>query len=201
MRSNSVSTESTSVQLASIIGKVLIGVVVGSTLLGSSNIYLIIFVLKSLLHDTSQHPCSGAKSSPLKEEGEAQEDVGNGVVQEGDGEGRCSQLPGDGSNNGSNNSGMEAKVKEGLGSIRHTEDVISTARLDVHGGDGGNDEEGGNNGELTSNHESRKVLSITPEEKLAGLAAEESSSTRIGRKLGNGEEGNLHTLQHTNDGA
>ena len=195
------STESTSVQLASIVSKVLIGVVVGSTLLGSSNVYLVIFVFKNLLHDTSQYPCSGAKSSPLKEEGKAQKNVGNGVVQEGDGEGRCRQLPGDGGNDGSNNSGVEAKVEEGLGTVSDSEDVLSLSGHDGHGGDGSNDEERGNHGELTSNHESRKVLSITLEEELTGLAAEERSSTLIGRKLGNSEEGNLHTLQHTNDGA
>ena len=55
---------------------------------------------------------------------------------------------------------------------------------------------------MTSNHETRKVLSIGLDlkEKVAGLLAEEQSSTRRGGKLGNGEESNLHALEHANDG-
>ena len=193
-------SESSSVQLSNIIGKVLIGVVVGSTLLGCSNVDLVVFVSEHLLGDASQYPGSSAESSPLKEEGEDQENVGQWVVQEGNGEGRCSQLPCDGGKDGGDDGSVEAKVEEGLGTILDSKDVLSRSRLDVHGGDRGNDEEGSDNGELTSNHESRKVLSITLEEKMAGLFAEERCSTLVGRKLGNGEEGNLHTLQHTNNG-
>ena len=133
MRSNLMAPESTSVHFSNIIVEVLIGVVVGGTLLGGSYVNLVVFVFKGLLHDTCQYPGSGTKSNPIKEEGKAQEYVGDGVVQEGDGEGRCSQLPGDGGKDGSDDGGVEAKVEEGLGTIRHSKDVaIWVTGLNVH---------------------------------------------------------------------
>ena len=188
--------------MSNILGGVhlLVAVVVGQTLLGGTNVDLVVLVLQSALHDTGQNPGSRAESSPLKEEGNNQEKVGDRVVQEGNGEGRSSQLPGDGSQDGGDDGSVESIVQEGLGSVGDSEDVVALTGGDVQSSNGSNQEETEHNSELTANHESGQVLSVTLEEKLACLASEEGSSTLVGRKLGNSEEGNLHTLKHTNNG-
>ena len=79
---------------------------------------------------------------------------------------------------------MESVVQERLGSVRDVEDVFAFTRGDIQSGNGSDQEEAEDNGKLTANHESRKVLSVALEEKVAGLLSEEGSSTLVGRKLG-----------------
>ena len=83
-----VSHESTSVQVSDVLrgGHLLVGMVVGQALLGGSDVYLVVLKLHGGLHDAGQDPGTGAQSNPFEEEGDDEEDVCDGVVQEGNGE-------------------------------------------------------------------------------------------------------------------
>ena len=186
-----ISAESGSSQVSHVISVGLVGVVVGLPLLGGSNVDLIVLVLEGGLEDTGEDPGSRAQSGELKEERNAEQDVGDGVVEEGDREGRGGKLPGDRGKDGRDDGSLESVVEEGLGRVGDAEDVLSGSGRDVHGRDGSDEEEGRDDGQLTADHESGEVLSVALEKKLAGLASEEGGTALAGRELGNGEEGNL----------
>mmetsp|Transcript_18701 Transcript_18701/g.44964 ORF Transcript_18701/g.44964 Transcript_18701/m.44964 type:complete len:318 (-) Transcript_18701:553-1506(-) len=173
--------------------------VVGHALLWGTNVHLIVLHPSDRLLDTGQHPGTRAESSPFEEEGNHEKNVREWEVQECNGVGRGSQLPRDGGKDGGDNSSLESPVKEGLGAIGNSKDVLARTGLDSEGGEGSNQEEGADDSELTSDHESRKVLAVALEEKFAGLASEERSSAFAGRELGDSEECNLHTLKHTDN--
>ena len=137
------SSESTSSKVSNVLGdiKFLVSVVVGHTLFRGTNVYLIVLDTSGLLHNVGQDPCTRAQTSPLEEEGNDQKDVCDGVVQEGNGEGRCGQLPRDGGQDGGDDGSVETVVKEGLCTIRDTEDVVALTWRDVQSSDGSYQEE------------------------------------------------------------
>jgi len=202
MTATQVARKSSSPKVTNIICRclLLVRMVVGNAFLWCSDVHLIVLILRDTLLDTCQHPGSSAESSPLEAEGNDKKNIRNGVVHESKGEGGGGILPGDGSKDGGDDSTLETIVHESLGTIRDAKDVLALTRSDVHARDGSYEEETGNDGELTSNHESRKIFTIALEEYITSLASEERSSTFIGGDLGNGKEGNLHSLQRTNDG-
>mmetsp|Transcript_7695 Transcript_7695/g.16740 ORF Transcript_7695/g.16740 Transcript_7695/m.16740 type:complete len:277 (-) Transcript_7695:871-1701(-) len=202
MGSGEVSRESSSGQMSDILTDVhlLVRVVVGHALLGRANVHLVVLEASGLLLDARQHPGAGAQPGELQEKGDDEEDVCEGHVQEGDGVRRCCELPADGGEDGGDDSSLKSPVEEGLGSVRNSKDVVASSRLNREGGEGSNKEEGADHSELTSDHESRKVLPVALEEEVTRLASKEGSSTLIGRKLGHSEESNLHPLEHADNG-
>ena len=54
-------------------------------------------------------------------------------------------MPCDGGKDGGDNSSVESVVKEGLGTVRDSEDVVTLTWCDVKTGDGSNQEEGEDN--------------------------------------------------------
>ena len=201
MRSNQVCGEPTTVKVTNIAGRVefLVGVGPGHAFFGGANIYLVILNTHELLVDPSDNPCSAADARSLQAQGEDEEDVGDGIINRGNGEGRGGILPCDGGKNGGDDGTVEAKVEELLGTIGDAEDVVALTRRDVEAGDGADSEETGNNGQLTANHESREVASISSEEDLGGLLAEPVGSALFHGELGHAEECDLHTLETADD--
>ena len=150
--------------------------------------------------NTGQDPGSSTETNELEKEGKNEKDVCDGVVEEGNGVGGGSQLPRNGGEDGSDDGSLESVVEEGLGSIRDSKNVVALSRNNGEGGEGSDEEEGGNDCQLTSNHESWEVLSVSGKEEFTCLLSKKGGSTlRLG-ELGDGKEGNLHTLQHTDDG-
>jgi len=156
--------------------------------------------MADFLLNGSKDPCSSAKTNELEDESDVEKDIADRIVDEEEGEGRGSILPRNGGKDGGHDSSLESIVEEGLGGVRNAENVVALTRNDGKGGEGSDQEEGSDNSQLTSNHKSRQVLSIAPEQKVAGLLAEKGSGTFGCRELGNSEEGNLHSLEISNDG-
>ena len=163
-----------------------------------ANVDLIILQLQDLLLDHGKEPCSRANTTELQEEAELQEDVDNGVGQEGNREGTCNQLPGNRSKDGSDDSSKETSVEEVLDPVLDTKDVLINTNLNIQSGDTGNDKEAECDTHLTANHESRQVLSFTLEEEVADTLGHGVVSTVFRLELGGPEESNLHTFQETN---
>ena len=67
------------------------------------------------------------------------------------------------------------------------------------GSDAGDDEEAHGYTHLTANHESRQVASITFEKNITSFLGPGGLGTFLFGHLGNGKEGNLHTLKHTDN--
>ena len=169
------------------------------TLLGGSDVDLVTLKVDGLLHDPGKDPGTLADTGGLEGKADDQEDVGEGVGKEGDGKGRSNKLPRDGSHDGGDDGTEEAGVEEVL------EGVADAPKVGLTLGDGksghtSDDEEAGNNGKLTANHEAGKVAALALEEEVAGLESELGLATVLLLDLGDGEEGNLHTLEHTDDG-
>ena len=201
MRSNQVCGEPTTVKVTNIAGRVefLVRVGPGHAFFGGANIYLVILNTHELLVDPSDNPGSAADARSLQAQGEDEEDVGDGIVNRGNGEGRGGILPRDGGNNGGDDGTVETKIEKLLGAIGDAEDVVALTRCDVEAGDGANSEETGHNGQLSANHESREVASISSEEDLGGLLAEPVGSALFHGELGHAEECDLHTLETADD--
>ena len=191
------SCEPASSKMTSIRCIFLIRMVLCNAFLGGSNIDFIILKLLSRLQDSSTNPGTCTETSGLQEQSKTEEDVGEGAVEEGNWEGGSGQLPSNGSDDGSDDSRVEASVEELLGTIGNAKNILARSDFDVESGDTSNDKEAGDHAELTSNHESREVLTIALEEEVAGLLAKEGGSTFFCRELGDGEEGDLHSFQHT----
>ena len=201
VRSAQVSHKTTSRKVTDILrgGQLLVRFAASQALFGGANVDLIVLELANLLQDLGDDPGAVANTSPLKTQGEDEKDVGDGTVQEEKREGRGGILPRDGGEDGGDDGALEAIVQESLGTIGNAEDIVALTRLDAEVGDGGDQEETGDHGELTSDHESREVASVAIEEEGAGLLAEEGVTTLGGGDLRDGEEGDLHALEHTND--
>ncbi len=202
MRSARESGESTSRQMADILGRghLLVWFAAGHALLGGADVYLVVLELADLLHDSGDDPGAVADSGPLEAQGEDEEDVGDGTVHEGVGKGRCSVLPGDGGKDGGDDGTVQTEVQELLGTIGNTEDVVALARRDVKAGDGGDEEETGDNGELTPDHESWEVTPVSVEEYVVSLLAKDTLRAFFPRELCRAEVGDLHCLERANDG-
>jgi hypothetical protein len=169
-----------------------------STLFRSSNVNFVELESKALALKDGEEPGGGADTSGLKEEGGLKEDENNRVAQETNWELSSNQLPGDGTKNSSGKGSHETQVEHLLDRIRDAEDVFFVTDVDVDGGDTGDDEEAKGDSHLTTAHESRKVLSTVLEKAFASSESHRGRSTFRLRKLGDAEEGNLHTLKKTN---
>ena len=177
----------------------LVGLVHGGTFFRGTNVNFVELESSNLLVDHSQEPGAGADTSGLQEQAPTKKHVYQRVGQELKREGSSNQLPGDGSKDGGDDSTQETHVEEFLDGVRDTEDVSVDTNLNVQGSDTGNDKEAKSDTHLTANHESRKVTSFSAEQKLAGLHGHGVGSAFALWKLRDGEEGNLHTLQHTDE--
>jgi hypothetical protein len=170
------------------------------TRLGSSNVYLISLETSELLVDSSNDPCSCADSSGFKEEAPAEQEISDGAGQEGNGESRCNQLPGNGSDNGSNECSKKTSVEKFLHTSIYSKDILGTIVCDRDRSYASNEEHTGYDTELTSHHESREVVTFSRVQQVTCPQGPYGISTFGSRDLGDGEESNLHTLEHTNDG-
>ena len=179
---------------------VMVLVLLGSTFLRRTNIFLIALEASDLLVDGSYDPGTGDDAGPFQEEAEPQKDVRQGVRKDGDGKGRRNELPGDGTEDGGNEGAHEAGIEEILDGIRYAKDVLAGTGLHVECGDTGNDEETQSDTELAADHEGGKVASLALEEEVAGLLGEVVIALLVLGHLGNGEEGNLHGLEESDDG-
>ena len=179
---------------------VMVLVLLGSTFLRRTNIFLIALEASDLLVDGSYDPGTGDDAGPFQEEAEPQKDVRQGVRKDGDGKGRRNELPGDGTEDGGNEGAHEAGIEEILDGIRYAKDVLAGTGLHVECSDTGNDEETQSDTELAADHEGGKVASLALEEEVAGLLGEVVVALLVLGHLGNGEEGNLHGLEESDDG-
>ena len=178
-------------------GVVLVAVLL--TLLGGTDVDLVTLKVDGLLHDPGKDPGALADTGGLEGKADDKEDVGEGVGKEGDGEGRSNKLPRDGSHDGGDDGTEEASVEEVLEGVADAPKVLLTLG-DGKSGHTSDNEEAGNDGKLTANHEAGKVAALALEEEVAGLESELGLATVLLLDLGDGEEGNLHTLEHTDDG-
>jgi len=175
-----------------------VGVSLGGTFLGSSNVNFIELESAGLALKKGKEPGGRADTGGLKEKGGLKEDVDDRVAQESNREASSNQLPGDGTKDGGGDGTHESKVEDvKLDPVRDTEDGRLGGNINIDGGDTGNDEEAKGDSHLTTAHESRKVLSVVLEKALASLEGKVGSSTLRLRKLGDGEESNLHTFKKT----
>jgi hypothetical protein len=171
-----------------------------STRLSGSNVYLISLESRNPLVNSCDNPCSCTDSGGLKEESKAEQDVGDGVVQECDGESRSNELPRDGSNDGGDECSKKTSVEKFLKSIIDSKDVLgSILVLKLYRGYTSDEKHTRYNTELTSNHESRKVVSFSRVEQVTCFLSPDGISTLGSWDLCNSEESNLHTLEHTNN--
>ena len=181
-----------------------LGIIGGSlftTFFGSSNVNLVTLESSNTLVDSGNDVGSITDSSGFQEQADAKEDVGEGVAEEGNGEGRSNQLPGNGGNNGGDKSSKESHVEELLGGGRDSpQGRVTGIGVNVKGSDTGNEKHARDDAKLTSNHESRKVESVSMEQKSAGLLGPHAVSTFFLADLGDGEESNLHTFQKSDTG-
>jgi len=172
----------------------------GCALLWGTDVHLIELEARDGLVDGSENPGSGADTGGFQGQTELEEDVHQWVGEEGDWEDGCDELPGDGSDDGGDEGSQKSSVEELLGGVRDIEDVLAFAHLDIESGDTGDDEEAHGDADLAADHESWKVASLSTEEKFASLAGNWVVSTFILWELGDREESDLHTLEHTDDG-
>ena len=168
-------------------------------LLGGSDVDLVALEVDGLLHDPGEDPGALADAGGLEGEADDEEDVGEGVGEEGDGEGRGDELPRDGCQDGGDDGAEDASVEEVLEGVGDAPEVL-LALGDGEGGDAGDDEEAGDDGKLTADHESGEVAALALEEEVAGLDGELGLAAFLLLDLGDGEEGDLHALEHTDDG-
>ena len=180
-----------------VFGVAVIGVSLSGTFFRCSNVDFIELESTDLALDKSKEPSGGTDSSGFKEEGKLKEDKDNRVAQESNWEASSNQLPCNRSKDGGGNGSHESKVEELLDSVGDTEDVFVFTDNNVDGGNTGNDEEAKGDSHLTTAHESRKILSAVLEETLASSEGHRGRSTFRLRKLGDGEESNLHTFEKT----
>jgi len=181
-----------------VLGGIVIGVSLGGTFLGSSNVDFVELESADLALDEGKEPGGSADSGPLKEESGLEEDIDDRVAQESNREASGNQLPGDGTKDGGGDGTHESQVeKTKLDPVRDIEDVRLVSDINVDGSDTGNDEKAKGDSHLATAHESRKVLSAVLEEAFAGLEGQGGRSALGLRKLGDGEEGNLHTFEKT----
>ena len=175
----------------------LIGVVLGSTLFGSANVDLVTLEASNLGVDPGKNPGSRTDTSSFQPQTKSEEDKDNWVGKEGNREGRSHKLPRDGSKDGSKNGSKKTSVEERLETIRDSKDVLAGTDFDVHRCYTSGNEPTQGHADLTTNHESRKVNTFSSEEKFASLHGELVLSLFFLGELGDGKEGNLHTLEQT----
>merc|ERR1719356_2432476 len=116
MRTTEVTPESTSCE-THVSREVLVSMVIGHSFLRCANIDLVILVLEDRLHNTCAHPGARAEADELEEEGNDQQDVSKGIVEEGDGEGGSRKLPRDRGKDGGDDGTLETIVQELLGTV------------------------------------------------------------------------------------
>mmetsp|Transcript_15562 Transcript_15562/g.35631 ORF Transcript_15562/g.35631 Transcript_15562/m.35631 type:complete len:538 (+) Transcript_15562:176-1789(+) len=192
------SSRDKSSDVASTIGTRLVSTSQSSTFFGSANVNFILLESSNGLVKSSKGPGTRADTSGFKEEANAKQSIGDGVAQEGKREGTSHQLPGNGGNNGGDQGSKKTSFKELLGTIANSKD-IGFIIFNINSGHTGNDKEARNNAQLTSNHESRKTTSTVSKEEVTGPSGPRVGITFGFSDLGHSKEGNLHTLQHTNN--
>jgi len=192
--SNKVPDKPTSGEVTNVVSERLVRVVPSQALFWGANIDLIVLEPQGLLNDVGNDPGSMAEACALEAQSEDEQDIGDGTVNTSNGEGTRGILPCDGRKDRGDDGTVEAKVEEGLGTVRNTKDVVTFTRRYVEASDGTDGEETAHDGQLTTNHETGEVASVTTEEDLTGLLSEIVRSALLGRELGHTEEGNLHGL-------
>mmetsp|Transcript_15560 Transcript_15560/g.35617 ORF Transcript_15560/g.35617 Transcript_15560/m.35617 type:complete len:563 (+) Transcript_15560:176-1864(+) len=192
------SSRDKSSDVASTIGTRLVSTSQSSTFFGSANVNFILLESSNGLVKSSKGPGTRADTSGFKEEANAKQSIGDGVAQEGKREGTSHQLPGNGGNNGGDQGSKKTSFEELLGTITNSKNIVFII-FNVNSGDTGNDKEARNNAQLTSNHESRKTTSTVSKEEVTGPSGPRVGITFGFSDLGHSKEGNLHTLQHTNN--
>ena len=119
----------------------IIGHLALTTFLGSSDVYFIALESGNGLVDPGKDVSTITDTGGLQEEADTEEDVCEGVGQEGDGECRSNQLPCNGGNNGGNECSQESQVEELLDTSGDAEDGFFTGiGVDVEGGYSGDEE-------------------------------------------------------------
>ena len=134
-----------------------VGLAAGRTFLWGADVDLIVLELADVLEDASNDPGAVADTSRLEAQSKDEKEVGEWAVQEDMGEGRGGILPRDGGNDRGDDGAVETEVQELLGTVRDAKDVVALTRRDVQSRNRSDQEETGDDGELTSDHESRKV--------------------------------------------
>ena len=175
----------------------IISMSLGGTLFRTSNVDLIELESAGLALENSKEPGGRADTGCLEEEGGLEEDVDDRVGKESNREASGNQLPGNGSKDGGGDGSHETQVEHLLDGVRDTEDVVLVTDINVDGGDTGDDEEAKGDSHLATAHESRKILSAVLEKAFASAEGHGGGSTFGLRKLGDGEESNLHTFKKT----
>mmetsp|Transcript_12142 Transcript_12142/g.25064 ORF Transcript_12142/g.25064 Transcript_12142/m.25064 type:complete len:214 (+) Transcript_12142:329-970(+) len=171
---------------------------IGGTLFGGSNVNLVALELGNSAVETSNDPRTLAETGPFETKAASEKNEGDGGGQEGHGEGRCHKLPCDGGNNGGDESTEQSGLEEFLGQICNSENVI-VSLVEFDGGDTGNDEEAQSDAHLSTNHETGQVAAIAFEKKVTGFLGPGGLGALFLGHSGNGKEGNLHTLEHTDN--
>ena len=115
-----------------------------ATFLGGTNVNLVALESSNLFVDPGNDVGTVTDTNTLEEQTDAEQDVGEGVGQHGNGEGRSNKLPCDGGNDGGDKSTEESQVEEFLDSSRDSKDgfpvkVIGVG-INVKGSDPGNEE-------------------------------------------------------------
>ena len=179
---------------------VLVTLLLGGAFLRSTNVLLVALNAAELPVDLGHDPGAGDDAGGLEGEAEDEKGIGEGDGQESDGEGRSNELPGDGSQDRSDEGAEETGVEKLLNAIGDAEDVLVDANANVESGDAGNDEEAEGDTELTTDHEAGQVAALALEEEVTGHLGALRVSLLVLGHFGDSEEGNLHALEEADDG-
>mmetsp|Transcript_22932 Transcript_22932/g.49944 ORF Transcript_22932/g.49944 Transcript_22932/m.49944 type:complete len:300 (+) Transcript_22932:152-1051(+) len=180
-----------------VVGVEVIGMSLGSTFFGGSDVNFIVLESHGLALNPSEEPCSIADTGGLEKESGLEEYKDNRVTQESNGEAGCNQLPCDGSENGSGDGSHESQVEHLLDTIRDTKDVLVFTNNNVDSGDTGDNEEAKSDSHLATAHETGKILSSILEKAVASSQGHTGRSTFGLRKFGDSEKSDLHTFEKT----
>ena len=167
-----------------------------SVLLSTLKVDLVRLEASDELVETTKDPGTGADSRRFEDQTDADNGVDERIGKEGKGEGRGNDFPGEGTNNGGDNSSGKTRVQESLEAISDTKDVLVVVAVGW-GGDTGDDEYASGNEDLTSNQESLQVL--PSEGQLTVLVGNSVMLEFLLWEFDDSEESNLHTLHHTDD--
>lgn len=105
-------------------GRMVVGVLLGGTFFGGSNVEFITVEVSNLLVNSSKDPSTVQETSAFQEEAEAKQNVGEGGFHKGNREGRRKKTPHHGPNNGGTEGSNETSLEELLDTVRHTKNVF-----------------------------------------------------------------------------
>ena len=171
----------------------------GGPFLGGANEDFVALETGNLSVDHGHHPGTLAETGPLEKEAETEQNVRDRSGQKGHGKGRRHQLPRNGGDNGGNERTEQARVEEGLDTVRDAKDVLLVV-VQLDGGDARHDKKAHGDAHLSAHHETGQVAGVALEEHVARFLGPRVEGAFLFGHAGDGKKGNLHALEHADNG-